>query len=280
MTSLYPQQSTSRKAKFQEASNIYKDLKAEFDSKKRDNKKCMQLITKSKLLLADLSFMPTIADNATEQENMLARGVLEIACLLAVEMKDLQEFERQITELKCYYSMEDHAFQASPYTHQLLGLDLLSLLAQNRLADFHAALEILPTEIVRTSPYVRHPIELEQFLMEGSYNKVFAARENIPSENFKFFIDMLLGTVRTEIASCLEKAYDVLSFNDAGRLLFLQTPQELADIVRKRNWKVNSQTNEIIFKEKGAEGDGHGHLSVGEVGKNLLSYARSLETII
>lgn len=32
--------------------------------------------------------------------------------------------------------------------------------------------------------------------MEGSYNKVFLAKGNIPAESYTFFIDILLDTIR------------------------------------------------------------------------------------
>ena len=44
--------------------------------------------------------------------------------------------------------------------------------------------------------YIRFPIELEQFMMEGSYNKVLKARSEVPSDSYSLFVDILLGTVR------------------------------------------------------------------------------------
>lgn len=45
-----------------------------------------------------------------------------------------------------------------------------------------------------------HPLPLLpwpwQYLMEGSYNKVFLAKGNIPAESYTFFIDILLDTIR------------------------------------------------------------------------------------
>lgn len=35
-----------------------------------------------------------------------------------------------------------------------------------------------------------------QYLMEGSYNKVFLAKGNIPAASYTFFIDILLDTIR------------------------------------------------------------------------------------
>ncbi len=84
----------------------------------------------------------------------------------------------------------------------------MCLLSKNKIADFHTELEQLPLEALQNNPYVRCPVRMEQFIMEGSYNKVLMMRDNVPSEAYSFFIDRLLGTIRDEIASCMEKAYD------------------------------------------------------------------------
>lgn len=64
----------------------------------------------------------------------------------------------------------------SDYKNELLGLNLLFLLSQNRVAEFHTELELLPPELIQSDPYIRHPLALEQYLMEGSYNKIFLAK--------------------------------------------------------------------------------------------------------
>ena len=87
---------------------------------------------------------------------------------------------------------------------QLLGLNLMSLLSQNRVAEFHTELERLSVKDMEEI-YIKTPIKLEQFIMEGSYNKVLLLRENVPADSYRFFFDILLVTVRNEIASCLEK---------------------------------------------------------------------------
>jgi hypothetical protein len=33
-------------------------------------------------------------------------------------------------------------------------------------------LELLSPKDIQTNPYIKHPVSLEQYLMEGSYNKV------------------------------------------------------------------------------------------------------------
>lgn len=60
----------------------------------------------------------------------------------------------------------------SPYMYELLGLDLLCLLAQNKVGEFHTTLEHLPPPAITDNVYIRHPVAMEQYLMEGAYNKV------------------------------------------------------------------------------------------------------------
>ena len=66
---------------------------------------------------------------------------------------------------------------------------------QNRIAEFHTELELLPPD-VQSHPCLHHAINLEQSLMEGAYNRVLAARQQMPDPSFKFFMDLLVKTVR------------------------------------------------------------------------------------
>jgi 26S proteasome regulatory subunit N12 len=80
--------------------------------------------------------------------------------------------------------------------------------------------------------------------MEGSYSKVWNAREEAPAEEYKFFVDSLMGTIRcfflllkkdlvaylwcrNEIAMCEEAAYESLPLKDAATLLFFTSQSEL-----------------------------------------------------
>ena len=81
-------------------------------------------------------------------------------------------------------------------------MNLIRLLTQNRIADFHTTLESLPlpADSLTSNPYIAHPINLEQWLMEGSYSKVWNAREEAPTEEYKFFVDSLMGTIRYAVS--------------------------------------------------------------------------------
>ena len=41
-----------------------------------------------------------------------------------------------------------------------------------------------------------HVVQLEQWLMEGAYNKVLAARQQLPAPSYAAFMDLLATTVR------------------------------------------------------------------------------------
>lgn len=87
--------------------------------------------------------------------------------------------------------------------------------------------------------------------MEGSYSKVWNAREEAPAEEYKFFVDSLMGTIRyvcgdghlndtdyirnyrNEIASCEEAAYESLPLKEAATLLFFTTQSDLLIFAQK-----------------------------------------------
>jgi 26S proteasome regulatory subunit N12 len=83
----------------------------------------------------------------------------------------------------------------SPEEYPILGLNLLRLLVQNRIAEFHTELELLPAKALENL-CIKHAVELEQSFMEGAYNRVLTARQAVPHETYVYFMDLLAKTVR------------------------------------------------------------------------------------
>lgn len=118
---------------------------------------------------------------------------------------------------------------------ELLGLNLLRLLAQNKISDFHIEvlhlfamgqdsdlqtsvglvtwrrptldkaelykavplqLELLDPRQLHDNKFLSHPVAVEQYLMEGGYNRVFKTRSDIPADSYAFFHDIMADTVR------------------------------------------------------------------------------------
>lgn len=63
--------------------------------------------------------------------------------------------------------------------------------------------------------------------------EVFLSGGNVPAESYNFFINILLDTVRNEIAACIEKAYERLALNEASRMLFFTNKDEMSEYAKK-----------------------------------------------
>lgn len=84
---------------------------------------------------------------------------------------------------------------SSPQENLILGLNLLRLLVQNRIAEFHTELELLSSATLE-DPCIKHAVELEQSFMEGAYNRVLSARQTAPDATYVYFMDLLAKTIR------------------------------------------------------------------------------------
>jgi hypothetical protein len=119
---------------------------------------------------------PSPVDRVLVHEELLvAREILEHGALLSIRQMDIPAFERYVAQLKVYYS-DASILTPSQRQFPILGLNLLRLLAQNRIAEFHTELELIPTELQHANIYIKYPAQLEQHIMEGSYHKVLSAK--------------------------------------------------------------------------------------------------------
>ncbi|XP_015706276.1 26S proteasome non-ATPase regulatory subunit 8-like [Coturnix japonica] len=147
---------------------MYEQLKGEWGpGRARNLNKCGEALGRLKLALLDLNFLPTGGTELTKQQLVLARDILEIGAQWSILKKDIPSFERYMAQLKCYYFDYKDELPDSAFRHQLLGLNLLFLLSQNRVAEFHTELERLPARDIQTNVYIRHPVSLEQVRGEG-----------------------------------------------------------------------------------------------------------------
>ncbi len=54
----------------------------------------------------------------------------------------------------------------------------------------------MSSEDAAENRFIKHPVNVERWLMEGSYSKVWNAREEAPAAEYKFFVDSLMDTIR------------------------------------------------------------------------------------
>lgn len=264
-------------AKLKEALPLYEKLKNEWNRKPPNVGKTDELLTGLKNLFAEGGFYPSDSSEDTRGLH-IARDTLEIAAQCAIEKGDIPAFERALAQLKPFYFDLEGRIPESPYRYLLLGLNLLCLLSQNRLADFHTELELLSPKDIQNNPYIKHPVSLEQYLMEGSYNKVFLAKGNVPSPLFTFFMDILLHTIRDEIAFCMEKSYRKVSSSEAARMLYLNKAEELGQIAQKHGWQL--QKDQSFHFDTNQTKPENEHVPADEIASQMIQYAREMEIII
>uniref|UniRef100_A0A2N9IH87 PCI domain-containing protein n=1 Tax=Fagus sylvatica TaxID=28930 RepID=A0A2N9IH87_FAGSY len=216
---------------------------------------CATLLSQLKVLLTQFRSLPPLFEDTPNaiHELSLARDTYEHAVVLSVKTEDQDAFERDFFQLKPYYTDAGNRLPPSPQEHPILGLNLLRLLVQNRIAEFHTELELLsPTAL--ENPCIKHAVELEQSFMEGAYNRVLSARQTVPHDTYVYFMDLLAKTVRDEIAGCGEKAYDYLSINDARQMFLYTSEQELLEYIKEElEWEIKGsvffQRQKSTFKE-------------------------------
>lgn len=116
--------------------------------------------------------------------------------------------------------------------------------------------------------------------MEGSYNKVFLAKSQVPSPYYTFFIDVLLNTIRIEVASCLEQAFDSVAVTDAVRLLFLNNLEDLKKFLSSRQWVLSSDGHSISFPTSKDMNQLTSKVASQQIASQIVEYAVELEKIV
>ncbi|XP_038724580.1 26S proteasome non-ATPase regulatory subunit 8 homolog A-like [Tripterygium wilfordii] len=264
--------------KLTEASQLFERFKSALV--RNDFDTCANLLSQLKVLLTRFRSLPPLFEDTPNaiHELTLARDIYEHAVILSMKTEDQDAFERDFFQLKPYYTDASGCLPSSPQEYILLGLNLLRLLVQNRIAEFHTELELLSSTAL-DNPCIKHAVELEQSFMEGAYNCVLSARQTAPHESFVYFMDLLAKTVRDEIAGCSEKAYDYLSINDARQMLLFSSDKELLDYIREDHpeWEIK---NGCVFFQKAKESAPCKEIPSLQLINQTLSYARELERIV
>lgn len=147
------------------------------------------LLTRAKVaLLHQNALLPTASTPAPLLQS--AQEVLETGALISIRLQDPAAFTRYFQQLQPFYTLPSST-GAHSQRSKVTGLYLLLLLSQGDYAGFHTLLEGLDTAGggLEEDEFVQYPIRLEQWLMEGSYDRVWdeTKSERVPSEEFAIF---------------------------------------------------------------------------------------------
>ncbi|KNC85435.1 hypothetical protein SARC_02385 [Sphaeroforma arctica JP610] len=170
-------------------------LKAEWARSNPDLSKVGKLLTQTKISLLSIQVAPGSSLPSTA-DMLLARDVLEIGALYSNKAEDPNAFERYFLQLKTYYFDLVSILPESNNKWEIVGMNLMRLLAYNELSLFHTELEVLDVNVLNDIRCVAYPVALERYLIEGAYNRIFKAKAELPSPAFSFFFEKLAVTVR------------------------------------------------------------------------------------
>jgi len=255
-----------RKVLFPENNNEMQDL--EF---------CSKHLAALKLRLAELNlFIPR--SNASKEELEFARDVLECACVLAVLRRDMGAFERSMIQVKSFYYSKQGTLSPSPFQNVIIGLNLLQLLANGKVAEFHTELEPLGAQACSSDPLIRFPVELEQSLVEGAFARLWQARLAAPHPLYLVFMDTMIGAVRDEVAACFELSYESLPVAEVQARLMLSSPEEVKSFCLDNRWTVSADGASVLFPNPNPRPP----LAIPShrIIESTVAYARELEKII
>jgi 26S proteasome regulatory subunit N12 len=207
------------------------------------------------------------------QERQLALEVFEKAVFLSILNQDKQNFERSVATLRGYYS----AGMSSANHSTILGLQLLFLLVENKLAEFHCELHSL-TEAQLAHPHISFCTQLDQYLSVGSYDQVMTAAEKPPVPQFKFFLNSMLEMVRTNIAECAAVSYSTLTVQGATEILMFSSQTDTLAFISSRypHWVV-AGTKIDLRASKQAKGEEIDSINLIQT---TLGYATEMERIV
>jgi 26S proteasome regulatory subunit N12 len=213
-------------------------------------------------------------DGTSESHGSVITRALELGVLLSVAAADLDAFARNLAQLKPYYSRGI----ITERKNHILGLNLMFLLIENRLSEFHAELELL-TDSEASNAFVSFPIQLERQLMVGSYDEVLSASARIPDASFEFFMENLLQTVRDSIADCVEVSYKTMKMQDAMTMMKFDSPDQLKEYIEESrdDWLVEG---EILCFQPPPAGSKASDIPSMKLISQSLTYATELERII
>mmetsp|Transcript_21022 Transcript_21022/g.58416 ORF Transcript_21022/g.58416 Transcript_21022/m.58416 type:complete len:265 (-) Transcript_21022:405-1199(-) len=261
----------------QESAALLAKLKDAYS--KNDLKTCSTVLDQLKVKLIQFPSLPPVNQPSptAQQELALTREALEHACCVSIKQQDEAAMERAFVQLKVFYEDTRSKLPPSPQETTLQGLNLLRLLVQNRVAEFHTELELITPE-TQALPQVAHVLQMERWLMEGAYNKVLTSSQSgMATDLHAQLMSQLATTVRDEIASCCEKAYTQLKLADAQKMMMFDSEKAILAYAAEHNWQV--QGGRILFQVEGKAGKAEGLPPLALI-NNALMYAKELERIV
>lgn len=244
---------------------------------------------KGDAIIRDLKkqFRLVIADphkySKTPSERDFVAHMLEDAALFILKTGRLRDFTRAYRQLAPFYQCPGSSSSGSKQW-LMVGLNLLSLLADGNVSGFHTELELIPSKIKSENQYILFVVNLEQSLMEGRYSNVvrLTAATAVPSPWYSCVLHSMKDAIRADVAACIEAAYDTLPVDDAMKFLFFEPSQKAGfeAFADERGWPVSTDGKVMLAEVKTRNSAGSASLSSEKLVRDSVAYSNELEKIV
>jgi 26S proteasome regulatory subunit N12 len=157
-----------------------------------------QLLSRAKVALLHLNALIP-SPQTSKPHLLLARETLELGALVSIRQNNQQSpdaFTRYFQQLQPFYALPPSVLpRDGSQQSKLTGLYLLLLLSASDYSGFHTMLESLEMAArqagvgLESDAFIQYPVRLEQALMEGSYDRVWAETKasKVPGEEYSIF---------------------------------------------------------------------------------------------
>ena len=102
-----------------------------------------------------------------------------------------------------------------------VALRLLTLLTQNSLAAFHTTLESLDLKLIESDNNIKQVISMEQFFIEGRYNKVLECFNKLDLPHSSELLPQLKNSITDAVADTIQVAYESLAIPYITQILMI-----------------------------------------------------------
>ena len=199
-----------------------------------------------------LAFLTLNPDNSPDDARVMHRDVLELDALYSIRTKNLDEFERAMAQLKCYYFRE-MSLPISPRMPLLLAIHLVSILGQKeknktKLVNFNIELQ-LARDLIGHNQFIDYAAALHQSVNDNSFAKLFELENSPPSPLFNQFTADLLNGARNNHADSIERAYTNLTLDELSSILHFSDKNEARQFAAKRNWVLAPDQEIVVFNQ-------------------------------
>ena len=104
---------------------------------------------------------------------------------------------------------------------------MLYLLSFNKISQYHTEIELIPQDDIEKNIYIKVPVSLETYFVQGSYQKILQQQQNVPIVAYNFFIEKFVDAIRYEIARSAERSYESLSLRSMQNMFMIESEAQL-----------------------------------------------------